>query len=139
MAVTQTRTYELGLFDGISKPLPEVMIEVDHADWSRPKRFPLAGFTLGEGGEIIISNHIEKDIVGGLTDHFVEITFTTPFDSVPVGRGNLYVYKEIDLGGGKSSDQDVPIYNLQVTASGFSFNIEDTEDLTGIYFEYLFM
>lgn len=138
MAVTQTRPYELGLYDG-TKPSTEVMISVDHPDWVRPKRYPLSSFSIGEGGEIIITNHIESGRITGLSSHYVEVTFDATFDSVPVGRGNLYVYKTFDPGDGKVVDLDIPIYGIEVSTSGFSFYIEETESLTGVICEYQFM
>ena len=137
MAVEQTRPYELGLYDGSLDP-STVMVPVDNSAWSRPKRLPLSEFGDAlKSGEIGV--HIESGRLSGLSNNYVEVEFDTAFDDIPVGRKNLHVYRVLDLGGGKTVDLIIPIYGLGVTVDGFSFYIEDTEDLTGIVCEYLFI
>jgi hypothetical protein len=136
MAVEETRPYELGLYDGSLDP-NSIMVPVDYNNtWPRPKRYPLANFIVG-----IISGifHIESGRLTGLTSHYVTHDFERDFDEIPIGRKNLHVYRSYTLGDGKVIDKQVPIYNLDVTITGFSFYIEPTESLTGVIVEYLWL
>ena len=139
MSIEQARPYELPLWDGTIDPT-QIYITVDYnGTWVRPKRYPLSGIISGDLE--FATTHIEKGRLTGLSNRYVEVTFDSAFDEIPVGRKNLNVYRVNEDGGGtgKATDDEVLIYGLGVTVSGFSFYIDDTEDLSGVIVEYLFI
>lgn len=94
------------------------------------------------GGEVInYTEHVEKGTLENLPSRSVSIAFAKVFDTIPTPT-HFKVYRWVDLlGNGYWSKQDVPFHfvNSQpVSVSGFSFLIDDTEDLTGVIVEYKF-
>lgn len=140
MSVEQTRPYEESLYDG-SIDASQIMVIVDYYGWPRPKRYPLQSIGVAEKSASVSGSHTEKGRLTGLTAYYVEVEFDEAFDDIPVGRKNLNVYRVNENGGGtgKATDDEVLIYGLGVTVSSFSFYIDDTEDLSGVIVEYLFI
>lgn len=138
--VTETRSYELSLYDGSIDP-DLIMVLVDYNNtWQRPKRVSLSSLITGAFEEKSASLlHIERDRLTGLSSHYVTEDFDTPFASIPIGRQFLHVYRSVDLGGGQTVDELVPIYGVEVTTTGFSFYIRAEEILTDVICEYLFL
>jgi len=86
----------------------------------------------------IINNKLVCGILSGLGSSSVAVNFPIPFPSIPVGRKNLHVYRVYTPEPGKDVDENVLFYGLTVTTSGFSFEIDSSESLTGVIIEYLF-
>lgn len=82
--------------------------------------------------------HEDYGVLRNLNSRSVSITFANEYDSIPYGRSNLKVYKAVAIEPGKLVDQQVLIYNLSVTTTGFTFEIDSSEELTGIEVEYFF-
>lgn len=81
------------------------------------------------------------DATGILTDlasRTVEVTFDEPFKRVPVGRRHLHVYRTVEPETNVFLDQDVLHHSISVTTTGFSLEIDSSEDLAGIVVEYHF-
>ncbi|WP_159522883.1 hypothetical protein [Sunxiuqinia indica] len=142
--ITQTRPYELPLYIQYGEGDPEyvdpdnIFLMVDYVDWSKPKRFSLGELLAGAGG-LGGGIHIEKGRLTGLTDHYVAVDFEFAFDDIPIGRGNLNVYKVRTHGDGNTTDIKYTPLNLDVSTEGFSFYIDESIDLTGIIVEYIFL
>jgi hypothetical protein len=81
------------------------------------------------------------DASGILTDlvsHTVEVTFEYPFKRTPVGRKNIHIYRVFEPETGLFLDQAILFKNVEVTTTGFSLEIDSSEDLAGIVVEYHF-
>lgn len=82
-----------------------------------------------------------SDATGILTDlisRSVEVEFSPVFKRIPVGRKHLHVYRTVEPEAGLLIDQTVLYHSLNVTESGFSLEIDASEDLSGIVVEYHF-
>jgi hypothetical protein len=82
--------------------------------------------------------------VGKLTElasRTVEVTFDAVFAEVPAGLQNLKVYRWAKVVAGKYRPRDVQYYfnaEADLTAAGFTLQIEANESLTGVIIEWLF-
>ena len=129
----------VGSGDPLYIPLSEIKIPIDSSNTNfnsvLPKTVTLAQIL---GGEISPSAHVEADILTGLSSANISVPFNLAFDSVPVGRKNLYCWKSV---GGY--DYTYILKNISITINGFNCTIEDVSgvaitDFTDIYFEYKF-
>lgn len=82
--------------------------------------------------------HEDYGVLRNLNSRSVSVIFSEEYDSIPYGRSNLKVYREVSVELGKLADQQVLIYNLTVTTTGFTFEIDSSEALAGIEVEYFF-
>ena len=73
-----------------------------------------------------------------LESRSVELVFPFSFPTIPVGRGNIYAYRQAEIDVGKIGDQSILIHTIEVTTTGFSLEIDESEELTGIVIEYHF-
>jgi hypothetical protein len=110
-------------------PANELYFVVDHPSFTRPKKYSQENFT----GAI---QNIQKGRITGLQAFNVSQSFSTPFNSAPVGFINVYRSKVIS--GTKTIREDVLFYDLTETPTGFSLVIDSEESLTGVIVEYLY-
>lgn len=78
-------------------------------------------------------------ILTGLVSRSVSVDFSFEFSAVPVGRKNIHVYRTVEPETNVFLDQDVLHHSISVSTTGFSLEIDSSEDLTGIIIEYHFI
>jgi len=87
---------------------------------------------------VINEKHEDFSTIKNISERTVNKQFAQEFNGVPFGRSNLKVYRVVEVAPGKFIDQDVLYYGLTITASGFNFTIDESEDLEGVEVEYYF-
>lgn len=99
-----------------------------------------AVYNSGNGGGVGI--HIEHDILTDLASKTVTVNFSSEFSVIPAGWVRVYRMRETTAGNGKLKQWDVLYYHTSSdwkTKTGFSIQIDATENLTGVIVEYLFI
>jgi hypothetical protein len=85
--------------------------------------------------------HIEADVVENLQSHTVNVEFKNEFTAIPAGMGNLKIYR-LEPEEGEYILADV-LFNFPsltwLTTTGFTVQINSTENLTGIFIDYTFI
>jgi len=91
-----------------------------------------------ETGYVTFRTNDATGILTELASRTVEVTFIPAFKRVPVGRKHLHIYRVVEPETGILLDQTVLFHTLEVSTTGFTLEIDSTEDLTGIIIEYHF-
>jgi hypothetical protein len=87
---------------------------------------------------------MQSGIITGLVSASVQHEFDFPFDTPPVGRGSLHVYRTVQPEAGLILDQNVLWHSFAFTTNadglvdGFELTIDASESLSGIVIEYCF-
>ena len=132
MAIQQKRIYDLSTYTQLEAgdpgyiPATAVWVAVDYNGWTEAKKMSLDNF--------LSQFHIEAGRLSSLSSRSVSVTFGTAFDTTVID--NIKVYKEVDVVGTKTVRQDVLFYDLSVTLSGFTLEIDASESLTGVIVDY---
>lgn len=131
MAITQKRINTLSTYEQLDAgdvgyiPATSVFLAVDYSGWTESKKMSLDDF--------LSSIHIEAGRLSSLGSRSVSITFGTAFTTTVIDT--VKAYREV-VYDGKTIRQDVLFYDLSVSLSGFSLEIDSSESLTGIIIDY---
>jgi len=130
-------SYSQGLPSDIDYIDPSnIYLAVDNVteSWGEPKKIPFSSLLLASG-------HIEAGRVSGLGSRTVSVTFDEPFSGQPYGR-EPNVYRIVEQPDGTYRRQNV-LWGFtdasQPSTTGFSLTIHDSESLTGVIIEYLYL
>lgn len=129
--MAQKRIYELATYIQLDPgdigyiPATAVYIPVDYNGWSEAMKMSLDQF--------FGSFHAEAGRLSGLSSSSVAKVFGTPFTSTVIDT--VSVYREIP-GGGGTIRENVLYFDLSVTLTGFTLEIDPSENLTGVIVDY---
>lgn len=129
--MAQKRIYELPTYLQLESgdpgyiPATSVWLAVDYNGWSEAKKMSLDDF--------LSTMHIEAGKLSSLASRSVSVNFGTAFTNTVIDR--VKVYREISGGGGTVRDP-VLYFDLVVTLSGFTLEIDPSESLTGTIVDY---
>lgn len=130
--MAQKRIYELETYEQLLPgdegyiPATSVWMAVDYTGWTEAKKITLDDF--------LASLHVEAGRLTNLVSRSVAVVFGTPFSGTVIDR--VSVYRIFTPQSGKPVREEVRIYNLSVTTTGFSLEIDSTEALSGIIIDY---
>lgn len=129
--MAQKRIHELSTYLQLESgdpgyiPATSVWLAVDYNGWSEAKKMSLDDF--------LSTMHIEAGKLSSLASRSVSVNFGTAFTNTVIDR--VKVYREISGGGGTVRDP-VLYFDLSVTLSGFTLEIDPGESLTGTIVDY---
>lgn len=132
--MAQKRIFELGTYLQLESgdpgyiPATAVWLAVDYNGWTEAKKMSLDDF-LG-------TLHIEAGKLSSLSSRSVSKVFGTAFTSTVID--DVRAYREIS-GGGGTVREPVLFFDLSVTLSGFTLEIDPSENLAGVIVDYKFL
>ncbi|MFW5879358.1 MAG: hypothetical protein ACOCUV_00895 [bacterium] len=142
MAYVQKRIRALDIYsqglpaDGDYIDPSNIYLAVDNSteSWAEPKKIPFSDLLLTSG-------HIEAGRLSGLSSRSVSVTFDEPFTSQPYGDEPKVYRMEQQPDGTWRRKQVLWGFNnsSQPSTTGFELTISDSENLTGIIIEYLYL
>jgi hypothetical protein len=126
----QKRINELEIYEQLDSgdvgyiPSTAIWLPVDYSGWTVSKKMALDDF---------LSNiHFEAGRLSNISSWSVSITFGTAFSSF---SGGVSVYRD-KIDGTDTIRENVLKKNLLETLTGFSFEIDPSESLTGVVVNY---
>lgn len=133
--MAEKRIHELDIYEQLELgdagyiPATSVWLAVDYTGWAESKKITF--------DDLLSSIHIEAGRLSSLASRSISVTFGTAFSSTVIDTIN--VYKESTPISGKTIREEVRYYNLNVTLTGFTLEIDSNEDLTGVIVDYKVM
>lgn len=130
--MAQKRIYELSTYTQLNPgdvgyiAATSIWLAVDYTGWTEAKKITLDDF-LG-------SMHVEAGRLSGLGSRSVAVTFGTAFTGTVIDR--VKVYRYFDPSPGETVREEVRFYDLSVTLTGFTLEIDPDEPLSGIIIDY---
>lgn len=130
MAIIQKRINQLAIYEQLDPgdvgyiPPTNLWLAVDYNGWTESKKMLLDDF--------LATFHLESGRLSNLASRSVSIVYGTPFSSF---SGGITVWREYDRSGDTIREK-VLIKDLSETNTGFSFEIDADESLTGVFVNY---
>lgn len=129
--MAQKRIYELSTYTQLISgdpgyiPATAVWLAVDYNGWTEAKKMSLDDF--------LSTLHIEAGKLSSLANRSVSKNFGTAFTGTVID--DIRAYREIS-GGGGTIREPVLFFDLVITLSGFTLEIDPSESLTGVIVDY---
>jgi hypothetical protein len=126
----QQRIWELSDY-AYSSGIPEneIYLALDSTHFELPLKIPLSDLK-----DVL---HKESNRLTSLGSSTITINFAESFSAEPIGYAKAYRWVEYRTGVW-SKETVLGGYSAKPTADGFTYKIDDDENLTGVIFEYKF-